>query len=100
MPWIGADEADALVHAVARDWRNAPLSDADRALCEFAAKLTHRQHEMTPADLDELRRQGLDDQAIDDAVQVVAYFNYVTRVADGLGVDREDFIEPWGVSRS
>jgi len=32
-----------------------------------------------------------------DAVQVVAYFNYITRVADGLGVEPEDFIERWGV---
>jgi hypothetical protein len=29
-------------------------------------------------------------------VQVIAYFNYITRVADALGVEREDFIEPWG----
>jgi len=32
-----------------------------------------------------------------DAVQAVAYFNYITRVADGLGVEPEDFIERWGV---
>ena len=91
-----AGDADAYVHAVASDWRSAPLSAADRALCEFAAKLTHRQHEMTPADLDRLREAGFDDRAIHDAVQVIAYFNYITRVADALGVDREDFIPPWG----
>ncbi|HEX2030323.1 MAG TPA: hypothetical protein VHL78_02825 [Actinomycetota bacterium] len=90
------DQADALVHAVARDWRTAPLSPADRALCELAEKLTHRQHRMTAADLDELRAHGFDDRAIHDAVQVIAYFNYITRVADALGVDDEDFIRPWG----
>lgn len=90
--------ADAYVHAVARDWRSAPLSGGDRALCEFAAKLTTDQQRMTPADLDRLRAQGFDDRAIHDAVQVIAYFNYITRVADALGVDREDFIEPWGES--
>jgi uncharacterized peroxidase-related enzyme len=88
--------ADAFVHAIARDWRSAPLSPADRALCEFAAKLTHRQHQTVPADLDALRAQGFDDRAIHDAVQVIAYFNYITRVADALGVEREDFILPWG----
>jgi len=88
--------ADAYVHAVVRDWRSAPLSAADRALCEFGAKLTTDQRRMTPADLDHLRAAGFDDRAIHDAVQVIAYFNYITRVADALGVEREDFIEPWG----
>jgi len=93
---MSESEADTFVTAVARDWRNAPLSDADRALCEFAAKLTHHQHRMTEADLDALRHHGFEDRAIHDAVQVIAYFNYITRVADALGVEREDFFEPWG----
>jgi uncharacterized peroxidase-related enzyme len=79
-----------------RDWRKAPLDPADRALCGLAVKLTHRQRNMSPADLDELRTLGLDDPAIHDAVQVVAYFNYITRIADALGVEPEDFIPPWG----
>lgn len=93
---MDAEGADAFVHAVARDWRAAPLAPADRALCEFAAKLTHDQHGTTPADLDALRAHGFDDAAIHDAVQVIGYFNYITRVADGLGVEPEAFIEPWG----
>ena len=90
------EEADAYVHAVARDWRGAPLTAADHSLCTYAAKLTHRQHEVGPADLDALRDQGFDDTAIHDATQVIAYFNYITRIADGLGVEPEDFIPPWG----
>jgi uncharacterized peroxidase-related enzyme len=84
------------VHTVARDWREAPLEPADRALCAFAAKLSHTQQRMSPADLEELRGYGLDDTAIHDAVQVIAYFNYITRVADALGVEPEGFIPPWG----
>lgn len=84
------------MHAVARDWRTAPLSLVDRALCEFAAKLTHTPGKMLPADLDALRSAGLDDRAIHDAVQVIAYFNYINRVADSLGGEPEDFIQPWG----
>lgn len=79
-----------------RNWREAPLTDADRALCTFAAKVTHTQHKMTPRDVDNLRSHGFDDRAIHDAVQVIAYFNYITRVADALGVEPESFIEPWG----
>jgi len=89
-------EADEYVHAVVLDWRAAPLSDTDRALCEFAAKLTHQQKQMMPEDLDQLRGHGLDDRAIHDAAQVIGYFNYITRVADSLGVEPETFIQPWG----
>jgi len=90
------EEADTFVHALARDWRIAPLSSVDLALCEYAAKLTHTPSQMSPADLDLLRSQGLDDRSIHDATQVISYFNYINRIADALGVEPEDFILPWG----
>lgn len=90
------EEADAFVHALARDWRIAPLSSVDLALCDYAAKLTHTPSQMSPADLDLLRSHGLDDRAIHDATQVISYFNYINRIADALGVEPEDFILPWG----
>jgi uncharacterized peroxidase-related enzyme len=83
------------VHAIAADWRSAPLSEEDHALCEFAANVTHHQHDLGPDDLDVLRSYGFDDRAIHDAAQVIAYFNYITRIADALGVEQEDFIRPW-----
>lgn len=89
-------EADAFVHAVAKDWISAPLSEADRSLCRYAEKLTLSPSTMTPGDLNELRDVGFDDTAIHDATQVIGYFNYINRVADALGVDPEDFIPPWG----
>ena len=93
---MGEEEADLFVHAVARDWRSAPLNSTDKAICGFAEKLTHTPSRMTPKDLDELRAVGLDDRAIHDATQVVSYFNYINRIADALGVEPEDFIQPWG----
>jgi len=89
-------EADAYVHAVARDWRTALLSAQDQALCIFAVKLTHSPSQMSSADLDALRGVGLDDRSIHDATQVIAYFNYINRVADALGVEVEDGIPLWG----
>ncbi len=88
--------ADAYVHAVACDWRTAPLTPVDQALCALAEKLTLKQEKSTPADLDALRSLGLSDEAIHDAVHVIGFFNYLTRVADGLGVEPESFIDHWG----
>ena len=49
---------------------------------------------MTEADVQELRRHGFDDHAIHDAIQVIAYFNYINRVADAVHVDLEPEMEP------
>jgi uncharacterized peroxidase-related enzyme len=95
----GEEAAEALARAIATDWRAADLGPVDRGLCEFAARLTHGQHAMTPADLEALRALGLDDRAIHDAVQVVGYFNYITRVADALGVEAEGHIPLRGPDR-
>jgi alkylhydroperoxidase family enzyme len=54
---------------------------------------------MTKGHLDVLRSLGLDDRAIHDAVQVVGYFNYITRVADALGVEAEDHLPLRGPRR-
>jgi uncharacterized peroxidase-related enzyme len=89
------DEADRFVAQVATNWRKAPLNVADHALCEFAEKLSLRPAEMTAGDVNRLRDHGFDDRAIHDATQVIAYFNYINRVADGLSVALEDFIRPW-----
>ena len=85
-----------LAEHVAHDWRQAELSPRERALCEFAVKLTHLAAEIFQEDIDALRAQGLDDAAISDAIQVVSYFNYVTRVADGVGIEDEP---EWVTSR-
>ncbi len=49
---------------------------------------------MTEGDIKILRAVGLSDRAINDATQVIAFFNYINRVADGLGVDLEPGMAP------
>ncbi|MFT4513034.1 MAG: putative peroxidase-related enzyme [Planctomycetota bacterium] len=82
--------------AIARDWRAAKLTDADRALCEYAEKLTVDPAAMSQIEVDALRAAGFSDPAIHDASQVVSYFNYINRIADALGVELEDFVRAWG----
>ncbi|RME43862.1 MAG: hypothetical protein D6795_18775 [Deltaproteobacteria bacterium] len=50
---------------------------------------------MTRSDVAALRRVGFDDRAIHDAAQVAAYFNYINRVADALGLEPEPFLDRW-----
>ncbi len=70
-----------------RDHRSAPIEKKVRALLDFAWKLTREQHECREADVRGLRGEGWSDEAIVDAVGIVGFFNYITRVADGLGVE-------------
>ena len=64
----------------------------DIALCEYAVALTIRPGEMSQDNVDALRVHGFTDQQITIAAQVIAYFNYINRIADGLGVDLEDWM--------
>lgn len=52
-------------------------------------KLTHTPERCSRADVDALRATGASDEEIHATVQVAAYFNYINRVADALGVDLE-----------
>ena len=72
-----------------RDYRQAQLAPADRAMLDFAVKLTREPQAMQRADVEALRAAGFDDRAIHDIVQITALFNYYNRIADGLGVDPE-----------
>ena len=79
-----------------RDYRTAELSAADRAMLDFAVKLTETPAAMTRADVAALRDHGFDDTAIHDIVQIAALFNYYDRLADGMGIDLEPEMPPRG----
>jgi len=83
---------DALLAAVEADWSNAALSDKRRAMLGYAIKLTTEPGEMNEGDVDDLRKVGFSDRDILDIVEVVSYYAYVNRIADGLGVPVEEWI--------
>lgn len=77
---------DADIAALAEDPDSVELPPADRAVVDYAAKLTREPGAMTRADLDALRGAGFDDLAIVDINAQCAHLNYVNRVANGLGI--------------
>ncbi len=87
---------DDFVHQIADDWHRAPLNAPTAALAAWAEKITRTPAACGPEDLDRLRQHGFDDRAIHDAAQTIAYFNYINRIADALGVKTEPDLPHWG----
>jgi len=74
------------VKQVIADYQSADLSERERALCDYASGLTRAPGEASEAAINSLRLAGLSDKDILDANLVLAYFNFVNRIALGLGV--------------
>jgi uncharacterized peroxidase-related enzyme len=81
-----------MVDRFAKGWRGAGLDAATTALLQYAERLTDDCASIGREDVEDLRGHGFDDRAISSCVQVVAYFNYINRIAEGLGVPAEDWI--------
>ncbi len=75
------------------DYRLAKLTPAQMAFCDYAVKLTLHPQDMNAADVQALREVGYSDEQISLGVQVISFFNYINRVADGLQVDDEPWME-------
>ena len=83
------DEAKSFISGI-KDHRNSSvLTDEDKAILNYAVKLTLTPAKVCKEDTDKLRTFGFDDRAIHDICAVTAYFNFVNRMADGLGVELE-----------
>ena len=77
-----------LAAQLARDYMQATLTAADRAMLDYTAKLTRTPARMTAEDVQRLRDVGFTDQAVLQINLIASWFNYINRVADGLGVGR------------
>lgn len=80
-----------LVDHLKTDFRQAALSDPDRAMLEYAARLTQQPWAMTASDVVSLRQAGFDDRDILHINMIAGYYAFVNRLADGLGVELEAF---------
>ncbi|HEY5890808.1 MAG TPA: hypothetical protein VIW94_08935 [Acidimicrobiia bacterium] len=81
---------------MAIDWETAELDDQTLAMVRFAEKLTRTPSAIGADDIENLRAVGLDDRGISSCVQVISYFNYINRIAEGLGISPEDWIDDTG----
>jgi uncharacterized peroxidase-related enzyme len=81
---------DHMLDGLAQDHTTLGLPARDKTMLDYAAKLTLRPGEMTERDVATLRDTGFDDRAIHDICAVTAYFAFVNRIADGLGVEMEE----------
>lgn len=83
----------SLVETLKKDYKQADIGEKDIAMLDYAVKVTVEQCACTRKDVDRLRKHGFKDADILDIVQVTAYYNYVNRMACGLGVELERY---WG----
>src|SRR5688572_19735756 len=81
---------DTLVEAIRKDFRSAPIDDRDKVMLEYAAQVTRDASRISSDDHTRLRTAGFDDRAILQITLIAAWFNYINRVADALGVGRDD----------
>jgi len=81
---------ETLVAQLRADYRGAPLTAAERAMLDYSVQVTEDATRVSRDDIEGLRRHGFDDRAILQITLIASWFNYINRVADALGVGRDD----------
>src|SRR5262249_40572483 len=74
-----------LADQIAVNYRHAPLEPRERAMLDFAHKITVEAHTCSEDDVEELRRHGWSDEDGFDIAETAAMFNFTNRMADALG---------------
>ncbi len=69
-----------------RDYRNSPLSQAEKALLAFIQKVNRHSNTIGAEDVEQVRQAGWSDEALYDAITVCALFNFYNRWVDATGV--------------
>jgi len=79
---------EEMVAALQKDFRTAPITQQNKVMLEYVVKLTRDATQCSPEDHKKLRAVGFDDRGILQITLIAAWFNYINRVADALGVGR------------
>ena len=86
---VPTDRQEALLRALEQTPHSAGVAPEEQAMLDYALKLTRTPQSIAAEDVERLRRHGFDDRAIHDICAITAYFAFVNRIADGLGVELE-----------
>ncbi len=78
-----------LVAALEQDYRTAPITAAEVTMLDYVVDVTKDATRITPRHHEALRAAGFTETAILQITLIAAWFNYINRVADALGVGRE-----------
>jgi uncharacterized peroxidase-related enzyme len=82
-----------LVEQLRTNYKYADLEARERAMLDFAVKLTEESSRCTEDDVEALREAGWSDEDIMDITEVAAMFNFTNRLASGLGwVPNDEFV--------
>jgi uncharacterized peroxidase-related enzyme len=75
-----------LADQITANYRHADLTPRQRAMLDFAVKMTTQSAAVEADDLDELKRHGFSDSDIWDIGAVAAFFNLSNRMANLAGM--------------
>ena len=79
-----------LIEALETDYATAPITEQERVMVDYVVKLTKDATKVWKDDIEGLRSVGFEDRGILQITLIAAWFNYINRVADSLGVGRGD----------
>jgi uncharacterized peroxidase-related enzyme len=83
---------DQLVEGMQRDYTRLELSSAERAMLDYAVKLTVAPSTASQEDIKILRGHGFDDRDVLDIIHVICLYNFNDRLADATGISGHDFL--------
>ena len=83
---------DPLVEGIKQDYTQLNLPAAERAMLDYAVKLTVAPSSVGEEDIKTLRAHGFDDRDILDIVYVICLYNFNDRMADAMGIKGHDFL--------
>ena len=93
-----SDDPELASH-IMHDYTKADLDPQTKGMLDYASKLTRNPASMEKTDVEKLRTLGLTDEQILSVVLITCTFNFMTRLADGLGVEvdsgRQKAVERW-----
>jgi uncharacterized peroxidase-related enzyme len=84
------EKAPLLADQIAVNYRKAPLTPRQRAMLDFAIKVSTASHTLDEADFAALRSHGLDDEDAWDIGAIAAFFGLSNRMANLTGMRPND----------